>query len=182
MKCSGSVIRTLHNGGTLDELSDIRFSSIHKLNEKELEHVRAFCIPPAEPLPVSAPFEEFSSLSSTIYTSAIWKTNEKTRHDQWNVTRTPITNFYWLLQKKVKVKSRIEMGIEPKIFVRKGLRLGLNRNRLSLRLGLGLGLSLRLNSLKHRGEELIEGICNIVGATNRLLFGVNHCLWNVRTL
>ena len=58
-----------------------------------------------------------------------------------------ITNFCWLLQKKVNIKSRIEIAIELKIFVRKGLRLDLNWKRLSLKLGLGLGLSLRLNSL-----------------------------------
>ena len=44
MKCNGSGIRPLHNGGTHDALSDICFSSIHNLNEKELMHVRAFCI------------------------------------------------------------------------------------------------------------------------------------------
>ena len=74
MKRSGSGIRTLHHGGTLDALSDIRFSSIHELNEKKIMQVRAFCFPPAElnqyPLPASAPFEEFS-LSSTTCTSAI---------------------------------------------------------------------------------------------------------------
>ena len=64
--------------------------------------------------------------------------------------RTHITNFYRLLQKKVKVKSRIEIGVEPKLFVRKGLRLGLNWKRLSLRLGLGSELTLRLNSLFQR--------------------------------